>query len=313
MTLSIALLNPRESIFVTDRRFVEEGGLVRTEEGSKLAVFICPDARVAVTYTGLAAVGKFTTHQWLLQSLVEAAKPDLQIRPTMDRLAIIASRDIAKLGLPKVSSRLSITFCGYNNEPPPPLACICRITNFENDDGTSVPEAREEFSVTCLRQRRDACANFAQAWAFGMARAIPRGDLLALENLMTECKPAHAVLEKAVEIIRSAAASRLSGGLIGQQCLSVIVPADPGRSVLSRYHPNEAKFETFMPSIINAMSLRTLGWVGDLQLKAVSVKPTTPPLAFPRVGRNQPCPCGRGKKYKHCCGRVDRLYYKEFG
>jgi preprotein translocase subunit SecA len=23
-----------------------------------------------------------------------------------------------------------------------------------------------------------------------------------------------------------------------------------------------------------------------------------------RVGRNDPCPCGSGKKYKHCCGRV---------
>ncbi|MFA5522474.1 MAG: preprotein translocase subunit SecA [Castellaniella sp.] len=26
--------------------------------------------------------------------------------------------------------------------------------------------------------------------------------------------------------------------------------------------------------------------------------------AVPRVGRNQPCPCGSGKKYKHCHGRV---------
>jgi SEC-C motif-containing protein len=24
--------------------------------------------------------------------------------------------------------------------------------------------------------------------------------------------------------------------------------------------------------------------------------------ARPRVGRNQPCPCGSGKKYKRCCG-----------
>ena len=23
----------------------------------------------------------------------------------------------------------------------------------------------------------------------------------------------------------------------------------------------------------------------------------------PKVGRNDPCPCGSGKKYKHCCGR----------
>jgi hypothetical protein len=24
---------------------------------------------------------------------------------------------------------------------------------------------------------------------------------------------------------------------------------------------------------------------------------------WPAVGRNEPCPCGSGKKYKHCCGR----------
>lgn len=24
--------------------------------------------------------------------------------------------------------------------------------------------------------------------------------------------------------------------------------------------------------------------------------------AQPKVGRNEPCPCGSGKKYKHCCG-----------
>jgi preprotein translocase subunit SecA len=25
---------------------------------------------------------------------------------------------------------------------------------------------------------------------------------------------------------------------------------------------------------------------------------------FPHVGRNDPCPCGSGKKYKHCHGRL---------
>jgi preprotein translocase subunit SecA len=24
----------------------------------------------------------------------------------------------------------------------------------------------------------------------------------------------------------------------------------------------------------------------------------------PKIGRNEPCPCGSGKKYKHCCGQV---------
>jgi preprotein translocase subunit SecA len=25
--------------------------------------------------------------------------------------------------------------------------------------------------------------------------------------------------------------------------------------------------------------------------------------AEPKIGRNQPCPCGSGTKYKKCCGR----------
>jgi HEAT repeat protein len=34
--------------------------------------------------------------------------------------------------------------------------------------------------------------------------------------------------------------------------------------------------------------------------------PPTPPPAIKRVGRNDPCPCGSGKKYKHCCLNQDR-------
>jgi SWIM/SEC-C metal-binding protein len=29
--------------------------------------------------------------------------------------------------------------------------------------------------------------------------------------------------------------------------------------------------------------------------------PLTPALAGPKVGRNDPCPCGSGKKFKKCC------------
>ena len=33
--------------------------------------------------------------------------------------------------------------------------------------------------------------------------------------------------------------------------------------------------------------------------------PATQTSPVPRVGRNDPCPCGSGKKYKHCHGRLD--------
>ena len=32
-------------------------------------------------------------------------------------------------------------------------------------------------------------------------------------------------------------------------------------------------------------------------------KKSTTIVKGPKVGRNDPCPCGSGKKYKHCCGR----------
>ncbi|HHS49935.1 MAG TPA: hypothetical protein ENN07_02350, partial [candidate division Zixibacteria bacterium] len=32
-------------------------------------------------------------------------------------------------------------------------------------------------------------------------------------------------------------------------------------------------------------------------------RPKAPVVKSERVGRNDPCPCGSGKKYKQCCGR----------
>ncbi len=42
----------------------------------------------------------------------------------------------------------------------------------------------------------------------------------------------------------------------------------------------------------------------DIVSEAAAAAERAKPLrAGPKVGRNDPCPCGSGKKYKHCCGR----------
>jgi SWIM/SEC-C metal-binding protein len=33
------------------------------------------------------------------------------------------------------------------------------------------------------------------------------------------------------------------------------------------------------------------------------LNPSKPKTAEKKIGRNEPCPCGSGKKYKKCCGR----------
>ncbi len=39
--------------------------------------------------------------------------------------------------------------------------------------------------------------------------------------------------------------------------------------------------------------------VGDLDMLLNPIKPVK---ADKKIGRNEPCPCGSGKKYKKCCG-----------
>jgi preprotein translocase subunit SecA len=36
----------------------------------------------------------------------------------------------------------------------------------------------------------------------------------------------------------------------------------------------------------------------EIQLPKVTIR-----REVPKVGRNEPCPCGSGKKYKQCCGK----------
>lgn len=39
-------------------------------------------------------------------------------------------------------------------------------------------------------------------------------------------------------------------------------------------------------------------------IRAARPKPSTPePVRWDKVGRNEPCPCGSGKKFKRCCGQ----------
>ena len=40
-----------------------------------------------------------------------------------------------------------------------------------------------------------------------------------------------------------------------------------------------------------------------LYTRAVRSGPAPVKSKEPKVGRNDSCPCGSGKKYKHCCGR----------
>ena len=41
----------------------------------------------------------------------------------------------------------------------------------------------------------------------------------------------------------------------------------------------------------------------DITDLEILLNPQEPKIAEKKVGRNEPCPCGSGKKYKKCCGK----------
>jgi len=61
--------------------------------------------------------------------------------------------------------------------------------------------------------------------------------------------------------------------------------------------------EEKIPNLVEILP-RALGTYGQLGVTSASLlasKPQTVKRDAPKVGRNDPCPCGSGKKYKKCC------------
>ena len=82
-------------------------------------------------------------------------------------------------------------------------------------------------------------------------------------------------------------------------CIEDLTADDTGAPVLNLYDPNgppsvsQARFDAFGEAL----------WaVYDLHDIARSLGPRVAPVVSDKIGRNDPCPCGSGKKYKKCCG-----------
>jgi preprotein translocase subunit SecA len=67
---------------------------------------------------------------------------------------------------------------------------------------------------------------------------------------------------------------------------------EPERPIMQAHHLSTATGENKFASILAAK---------DLVVAPAEREPETP-ATWGRIGRNQACPCGSGKKYKHCHG-----------
>ena len=101
---------------------------------------------------------------------------------------------------------------------------------------------------------------------------------------------------------------------LGQICWNLaLLPPDEREGALRRMleslHLDGEAFEIFRHDIYLPMIRRHEEMFPQMHRRASS-GPVSIPLALPprtegrpRAGRNSPCPCNSGRKYKHCCGR----------
>lgn len=72
--------------------------------------------------------------------------------------------------------------------------------------------------------------------------------------------------------------------------------------ILETYKSHYLNNKVFSPTTVLYRSLAFSNTIGIIE-KAEEKAPDVSVKEHVKVGRNDPCPCGSGKKYKHCCGR----------
>jgi hypothetical protein len=285
---------------------------------NKASTFICQDARLAVAFTGLAQAGTFLTRRWLLEALLESAEPDRLIGPTISRFRDRAAREFAKITeVRKSDKRLSVVLAGYCYDEEPPRCYYFLVSNFEGFDDQQQPLAvpSHEFSVHWCRESRPSEEPPSLVIVAGAYRAVDQNHIHILRTLLRENRPPQALVGKGVEILRDVAENHQSSNLIGKQCTSIVLPSDPEATPLVQYHSSKITRKIYGTSLIEARGANYGAFIlesPEIQAQDSTGRPLI--LDVPRVGRNHPCPCGSGRKYKKCHGRPgDKGLSVEFG
>jgi len=155
-----------------------------------------------------------------------------------------------------------------------------------NDVNASVRSARPALPLDC-RFRKDASANLADdapvsRWSRGFMRGYQW-----LRDDWDECVPD--------EHERDFVAMIMALSFFGSEALAASFLKEIGQDDL---HSGAVRFRRVFPDAL-AEFARIARLIQDVLLK--HGVPAAPPPK-PKVGRNDPCPCGSGRKYKKCCG-----------
>lgn len=303
VTLIVGAMCENYAIQVSDRRLSRNGQLV-DDESEKASLLICNNARLLVGFTGIAGVGTFNTHEWLLKTLSEAGPPEYTALELTQRFTAKATDFFSNSRLlrdvPKRDKRVTFMFNGFVIHPEIAKPAALLITNYQDWGKGDSPEAWAEFRSDYFGLKEDWSPPLTWVQRIGNWQAF-HDDHKVLKSLLQQGRPAKAVVGKAIELIREAADRREAVGTIGKQLSSIILPADINELPEVGYHSDVSTHTVYFPSLVVTTTLNR-AIIRNAQLRADD--PLARPIMVPKSPRNQPCQCGSGKKYKFCHGRT---------
>jgi hypothetical protein len=306
MTLILALGNRDQFIQVSDRRLSSNGKPI-DDESNKAGVLICPNARMAFGFTGLAAYETFKTQDFILDALTQSGPPDYQIALILQRFLDKISNEFLSnpvlKRIPARDKRLSIMFSGYLYNSNPPRQAYAIITNYQGlNDALTAIDARDCFEHRAWWQKNPLEETTA-IQRIGMWQAMNQDDEKCLRALLVKREPARVLVEKACELILRMADRESAQNTIGKQISSIILPMALNAPPLVDYHTSHATNIVHLPDCVQLFPESAVA-IKQIQFGLVESQST--PMLVPKVGRNEQCPCGSGKKFKKCHGRNNR-------
>lgn len=300
MTFILALANDKYVIQLSDRRLTADRN-IKDEESNKAGFLICNDARALFAFTGIAESEHrtFKTRRWILETLREAGPPDHNMREMIERFKDLATEYFARsptIGrMPKEYRRLSLMWTGFATNGRIVNAII---TNFQDVvSGEDAPEAWNEFRLYPFISREcpEIKPTFVQR--IGAWRAMTVEDERTLRQMLHDGKPRVAVKNKAVEIFNTIAHRPAAAGTVGDQ-ISVACLEIESLFPIASFYPGAPRNSIPLIDMVDCREGSPC-----LQISDTTLHVTGSSIVAPKVGRNQPCPCGSGKKYKFCHGQ----------
>ena len=296
MTLILALANEEYVIQVADRRLSHNGQLI-DDESNKSGYLISDDSKMLFGFTGLAEYGTFKTRRWILDTLSKSKSNHIReiYEEFRENATAYFNSHIPIKKIPRAHKRLSIMFTGFVEHG---LIGNCIITNYQDFNSfTDAHECFDDFRVYAKISNVDTLSETTFVQRIGSWRAMTDSDERDLRVMLSDKKPRKAVENKAVSLVRKMSDRTSAGGTIGKQinCISLEKSSE---SPISQYYSTELKSELYLADMIDLRADTHKIQISDIKLEVQGVS-----ISIPKVGRNHPCPCGSGLKYKKCHGR----------